>query len=480
MKSTSHRSWLKRVSDYQSGDVSATERQSVKTHLQSCPICQEAFADYQRFYTLAASPFRLDHPVVPQKERIAYMETSSQADNLTIGSIPGPVVARRVLPIIAAALVVALISIVSIGHLRSHLLPSNGCNPQVTIPPNSKLYTISMVSANDGWAIGFTINGSAIGSFFLHYHNCLWSKFGETYNGMALKSISMDTATDGWAVGYTQTPAGNGGENIGRQVALHYAGGVWREVSIPAFVGSHYVGLNPIVHMLSPQSGWMAVSLLSSTNSSLIILRYQQGAWIKMASPPMQASDYLSLAAISPDECFLQGGIANNTTDVIAHYVRGTWTTWTASSDVILSNITATQTGQVWAFGSQRFGNDPLHPLSEQPYLLRFDGQMWRTVPMSLAPNVNASKSSAGDFLVMISATEGWMVLTGDNQEYILHLRHGQWQPELRVAGETVFYTLQIVSPTEGWAITQYIGENAPFATTLYHYDGKHWQIVGS
>ena len=54
--------WLKRVSEYQSGGVSAAERAAVEAHLATCQQCQEALAMYQRFYSLLRSPLRLGPP----------------------------------------------------------------------------------------------------------------------------------------------------------------------------------------------------------------------------------------------------------------------------------------------------------------------------------------------------------------------------------------------------------------------------------
>ncbi|HEV2235595.1 MAG TPA: zf-HC2 domain-containing protein, partial [Ktedonobacterales bacterium] len=51
--------WLRRVSDYCSGGVSATERAAVEAHLAECAECREALATYRRFYALVSSLPRL-------------------------------------------------------------------------------------------------------------------------------------------------------------------------------------------------------------------------------------------------------------------------------------------------------------------------------------------------------------------------------------------------------------------------------------
>jgi hypothetical protein len=59
--STQH-AWLRRVSDYHSGDVNESERAAVEAHLATCAECRAALALYRRFYELAATPSRLGSP----------------------------------------------------------------------------------------------------------------------------------------------------------------------------------------------------------------------------------------------------------------------------------------------------------------------------------------------------------------------------------------------------------------------------------
>src|SRR5262249_13293218 len=54
--------WLRRVSAYHSGGVSAAERAAVEAHLATCVECQEALSMYRRFYSLARSPLHLGAP----------------------------------------------------------------------------------------------------------------------------------------------------------------------------------------------------------------------------------------------------------------------------------------------------------------------------------------------------------------------------------------------------------------------------------
>ena len=59
MTTTSQHDWLRRVSDYHSGDVDAEEAEAVEKHVAGCEECRQALAVYRTFYVLASSPLRL-------------------------------------------------------------------------------------------------------------------------------------------------------------------------------------------------------------------------------------------------------------------------------------------------------------------------------------------------------------------------------------------------------------------------------------
>ena len=97
------------------------------------------------------------------------------------------------------------------------------------MPTNSGFGSLDMVSADEGWAIGGVVDPTTLEpgeSFILHYHsNCVLAPISTTFPVAGLSSLSTGSATYGWAVGNT-----NGG---GAPFALHYTGGVWKQVTPP-------------------------------------------------------------------------------------------------------------------------------------------------------------------------------------------------------------------------------------------------------
>ncbi len=77
------------------------------------------------------------------------------------------------------------------------------------LPTGDYLSSIAMVSASEGWAVGW-------GGTILHYANGRWSIVPRLPTGYYLYSIAMVSASEGWAVGVGTA----NGSNI-----LHYAGG---------------------------------------------------------------------------------------------------------------------------------------------------------------------------------------------------------------------------------------------------------------
>lgn len=77
MSTAMQHEWLRRVSDYHSGDVDEAEMVAVEQHLAHCLECQQALAMYRRFYALAHAPTRLGPPSRAVAERLARLDSIS-------------------------------------------------------------------------------------------------------------------------------------------------------------------------------------------------------------------------------------------------------------------------------------------------------------------------------------------------------------------------------------------------------------------
>jgi hypothetical protein len=117
MNGASTHTWLRRVSDYHSGGVSATERAAVEAHLAGCAECRQALATYRRFYTLARSPLQLgDSGDGPLTDYRALTHEDAMIANDSDQDITGSTTRRRprvpltALGTIAAILVITILA----------------------------------------------------------------------------------------------------------------------------------------------------------------------------------------------------------------------------------------------------------------------------------------------------------------------------------------------------------------------------------
>jgi hypothetical protein len=141
--------WLRRVSDYHSGDVDDAERAAVEAHLATCVGCREALVVYRRFYALAATPSRLGAPSATPQSR-----SQSVGERIRAwASTPWrPQIPRRPPPALGgiAAAAAAIILVVSFLALIAPRLGERGPQPAATptdVPPTMTPEATPVVTA---------------------------------------------------------------------------------------------------------------------------------------------------------------------------------------------------------------------------------------------------------------------------------------------------------------------------------------------
>lgn len=170
---------------------------------------------------------------------------------------------------------------------------SGGSWQAVASPTTASLLSVSMVSANEGWAVGG-------GGTILHYSNGSW-QIAPSPTSRILRSVAMVSASEGWAVGDFGT-------------IVHYAAGTWQAVASPTTNGLLSV------YMVSANDGW-------AVGGGGVILRYTGGSWQTVASPT--GSELRSVAMVSPGEGWAVGDFRTAFTSyaTILRYAGGLWQT---------------------------------------------------------------------------------------------------------------------------------------------------------
>lgn len=309
----------------------------------------------------------------------------------------------------------------------------NGTEWTVVPSPNPgtgshRLTAIDAVSADDIWAVGN--HSSSIDSYglFMHWDGTTWNLVSSEIPNLdyTLDDVEAVSATDAWAVGYYQD---NNGGGYTRPIILHWDGVQWRV----AFQDFYTYGELHAIHASSPGDIW-AVGY-SFTDPSFLgyqtyIMHWDGLAWTRTPSP-----------------------------------------NW-ASTTSILYGVGGASTNDVWSVGYS-FNHETGSPHS---LILHWDGTIWAAVP---------SPSPVGqleDFLLDVtafSADDAWAVGISSalppGEGWLLAMRWDgiSWSVAQLPHPPTTYSILYGVagsSPADIWAVGTSDPNNSSFRTLVEHY----------
>ncbi len=209
-----------------------------------------------------------------------------------------------------------------------------------------QLFGLSMLSPTEGWAAGSlvpnqpgdttypTIPPNAI---ILHYTGGQWV-VDKIIQGATLRSVSMSSADDGWAAGendlYVPSNAGEPhtiAENS--PLLLHYKQGQWVQVASPLNTpDSRYNGTFSQVALRSASDGWLVGG--SEPEPGPTLFHYDGTTWRTVKVPTIKDTKVwgiYNLAMTSATEGWgvgLRFTNSDTVTPVILHYLNGTWSVY--------------------------------------------------------------------------------------------------------------------------------------------------------
>lgn len=222
------------------------------------------------------------------------------------------------------------------------------------------LYSVSMVSPSEGWAVGGFGSIPAI----LHYNGGTWVQTpAPPVNGI-LRSVFMVDGSNGWAVG------DNG-------AILRYAGGSWGSVSTPT--------TNTLrnIFMVSAGDGW-------AVGDGGTIVRSQNGQWVTYSSPTSASLNSVFFLDSSHGWAVGSGG-------TILHYDGLLWSPVAAGISANLNSVAQVNPQEAWAVG-------------DSATILHWNGISWYQVspspPISGNPNLNSIFISSNGFGLIVGAPQ--------------------------------------------------------------------------
>ncbi|HEU5367682.1 MAG TPA: hypothetical protein VFU69_04430 [Ktedonobacterales bacterium] len=502
--------------------INTREAAEARAHLATCAYCQAQRDDYYRLDTAmrrSLSPSGTPHPRT--EDIMSKLIDDTGGDQPTTEAAPPPSLAPREratgrarlflsgLGTFATVLVVAILIAMLLFRQAA---PSEATIIGVPTPTAGSLVIlrdISMVSPTEGWAVGYTqqrndSDGTQSRALLMHYKSGTWFRVSVAGDG-ELDSISMLSAKDGWAVGYRHSNR--------QPIILHYNGQSWKSVA------TSLQNRLAFIQMLSDTDGWAIGTPISSSPNTDSILHYNGQSWTPQPLPasldtlayPLLLSD---LFMASPAEGWIVGytlppveGNQENPTEqptsYILHYTGGQWTVAETFPGTRLTSLSMTSVSDGWAVGTnvtaaQESNPAPTTVLTPTSLLLlHYTGGTWVPIasPEGTASNPYATfKDITGiegvQHVSMTSATDGW-ILTGANanSDYpaLLHYDGNQWNavrmPAFQDTSAYVIAGISMLSPTEGWAVgwsKSQDGSTVTYAALILHNHNGIWSVAQS
>lgn len=472
---------------YSAGQLPGNERQAIARHLEDCASCRHELEQWQalgegmRRSRAVLAPGHRAHLWQGIQQRIADQPASSlfsgghtmefESDLAPLSVMPQarhiPHSRRPWLPAAASILVVALVAAVFALFTAQGSVLFGQAGSNIHEHPLSRalgaLEQVQMLSANDGWAIGWrkvpqdcstgTTHPSP-GAPILHYHDGAWWEVDSPVSNArcaSLNSIAMLSANEGWAIGYT-TPADPSKEP--GCIVLHYDKGSWQDTQV-----SNCIGIPSILHAFAPDNVWLAGDVAPAhagdpygpyppPGGMMLVMHYDGQAWQRVMDPMLSQVEAQVIWGSGPSDVNIIGHDFKHAGDIVSsniqlHYDGQRWTSATPfAAGEVITNVATVSPHEAWAVG---YLFDPTNSTAHSELAIHEQNGTWGQ-PTPIA-DANQFQYLAG--ISMISSEEGWAV--GDQ---IVHYAHGAWTPVVTsLPSGHQLNSVSMLSATEGWAV---------------------------
>jgi hypothetical protein len=376
---------------------------------------------------------------------------------------------RRVLSGLASLAAVLVIGIIAASLFYSRAHPQQTGAPVGSVASTSttgNLLDVAMVSSNEGWAVGYNAiqdesrlpDGNFMISMhdtvlMMHYLHGKWSPVQLSFSGK-LTSLSMLSATDGWAIGYL--------DNDATGLFLHYDGHSWKQVlntNAPGVDGAHRL------YMLSDTDGWaINYSVWHYDGHSWTA----QPLPASLEDGTQHIVVMQDIAMTSATDGWAVGYLQDLTTSsqapdaIMLRYSGGQWTVASTIKGAEIKGIVMTSPDEGWAVGRHAFPTKAASSnevIDSTPLLLHYSRGAWSEVPDPL--DTADSQHLAFEHISMLSDLDGWILIgTGVNSRKSATLSYDgtAWQvTRLPIKGLDTdgadISSISMTSSRDGWAV---------------------------
>lgn len=363
----------------------------------------------------------------------------------------------------------------------------NGNLPVPVFSFHGQLQRVATASPSDAWAIGFSGTFPNLSTLMLHWDGTTWSRVTSpaVVDGAPgdLTDVTVVSATDAWAVGFTG-PVRLSGDWVGadRTLLLHWDGTRWNRVTVVQATTGQLSGI-----AMSSHGGWAVGASAVAGHARPLILRWDGAGWHPVPAPA-GAGDLgvTGVVVTSAGRAFASGTVFRHGSAIPAYSVLMRWngSSWQWASFPIagpahvLFDMAAGPEGTAWAVGQNAtYTSSPSVNVASPPLAMRWTGATWQKV------HVPGGKAGFGGVTVAPDGTV-WAVGGGDAGALAMRWTGGAWAkvpvptgafPEASGPLSGVAFS----SPTYGWAVgaasLTNTGKQAGYRPLIVHWDGTAW-----
>ena len=280
----------------------------------------------------------------------------------------------------------------------------------------SGLSGVAAVSANDIWTVGeYNPSGNAWETLIEQWNGSAWSVV-QSPNGLAannyLSAISIISASDIWAVGYSSFSPSPGVQTL----TEHWDGTSWSIVSSPnLYLETGYNYLYSVTAIASNDMWAVGDAYSGSCGGQQTLTMHWDGSqWTIVASPSQggtTANNFLyGVAAAASNDVWAVGYYSSGSgaqLPIIMHWDGNSWSVISNPNqgpyDNFLYAVTEPSPNDVWAVGNYYTG--ATSGVLYNTLVLHWHGRQWNIIPSSGRANMQTSILYG---LVLTSSQEAW------------------------------------------------------------------------
>ena len=347
-------------------------------------------------------------------------------------------------------------------------LPGNWAD---VLPQGSRVLDVAVVSPTDIWAVGDVYLGAAYVSLQMHFDGKYWQRSPDQFPFVTLTSISMVSANDGWACGTTGDL---------KPALLHYSGGHWHDATASLDTRPFKIPQASLseVHMASATTGW-ALGQAIGVNQPSVVFQYRKVGSAYKWEPIESFGDttLTGMSVVSSHEIWLVGYTGQATWKTLIVRITATDTAgpsgitiyhWDTHSwdvgDGTLTGVSMLSSTDGWASGGDTYGAG---------ILFHWDGKQWS--PKRFVPDGQETGTIAQ--IVMTGANTGWAYAAYGQENYLYSTTHDQWFG-YQVPEDRVIIAGAAVTPTIFLVITIRVNEEHNLDPVPVIYDMKNGSLL--